>query len=73
MNETPSDAELTAEVVSALARAGLPASDDEIAKLVVGHHMQRLGIEMLYAIPEARYVDSGLRFQAGARIVDWSD
>jgi hypothetical protein len=72
-NDTPADPRLITEIGMALARGGLPVSGPEIAKLVAGYHLQNVGVEMLYAVPEARYADPGLRFQAGARIVDWSE
>lgn len=70
-NDSPADPRLTAEIGIALTRQGLPAGAAEIAGLVAGYHAQMQGIELLYAVPEARYADSGLRFQADARIVDW--
>jgi hypothetical protein len=30
------------------------------------------GVEALYTVPAARYVDPALRFQSGARIDDWA-
>jgi hypothetical protein len=72
-NDSPADARLITEIGMALARGGLPVSRHEIAKLVAGYHAQNIGVEMLYAVPGARYADPALRFHAGARIVDWSE
>jgi hypothetical protein len=72
-NDSTADPRLVTEIGMALARGGLPVTGPEIAKLVAGYDAQNLGVAMLYAVPEARYADPGLRFQAGARIADWSD
>jgi hypothetical protein len=60
-----------AEIKAALAAAELPASDEEIAALAVSHAQFRAGVEVLHAVPEARYVDPAVRFRAEARLVDW--
>jgi hypothetical protein len=65
------DPRLVADIGSALARAGLPVTGHEITKLVPGYQAQNAGVEMLYAVPEARYADPALRFRADARITDW--
>ncbi|MFI0357661.1 hypothetical protein [Actinomadura sp. 9N407] len=55
-----------------LARSGLVPSDAELAALAGSLEAQQMGIELLYAVPEARYADPALRFRAGARMTDWS-
>jgi hypothetical protein len=60
-------------VKTMLAVAGLPASDAEIEAYTPAYEMQRLAIDALYEVPEARYVDPALRFRAQGRIEDWAD
>ncbi|MFC5831822.1 hypothetical protein [Nonomuraea insulae] len=55
-----------------LTAAGLTVPEDEIALIAAGYDLQRAGVDALYAVPEARYVDPALRFRADARIVDWA-
>lgn len=62
----------TAMVRTMLATAGLPASDEEIAAYAMAYPAHRAGVEALYAVPAARYVDPALRFQSTARIEDWA-
>lgn len=56
-----------------LTAAGLTVPEDEIALIAAGYDLQRAGVDALYAVPEARYVDPALRFRADARIVDWAE
>ncbi|MEV1172661.1 hypothetical protein [Nonomuraea sp. NPDC049784] len=56
-----------------LTAAGLTVPEDEIALIAAGYELQRAGVDALYAVPEARYVDPALRFRADARIVDWAE
>ncbi|WP_216895276.1 hypothetical protein [Nocardia alni] len=52
--------------------ASLPASDAETAAYASGFAIQRAAVDALYAVPEARYADPALRFQARGRITDWA-
>ncbi|GAB3564257.1 hypothetical protein GCM10027445_07780 [Amycolatopsis endophytica] len=52
--------------------AGLVASEEELAAYAPAYAGQRLAMDALYAVPEARYTDPALRFRAGARIEDWA-
>lgn len=55
-----------------LAAAGLTASDDELAAYAAAYPDTQAGVEALYAVPAARYVDPALRFRAAARIENWA-
>jgi hypothetical protein len=72
MEETSMTDGTIALVRTMLAMAALPASDDEITAYAVAYPAHRAGVEALYAVPAARYVDPALRFQAAARIDDWA-
>ncbi|MEW2359653.1 hypothetical protein [Spirillospora sp. NPDC029432] len=56
-----------------MARSGLTPTDTELTAFAAALDMQRAGIDLLYAVPEARYADPALRFQAGARVTPWTD
>ncbi|HVW40476.1 MAG TPA: hypothetical protein VHC18_03905 [Amycolatopsis sp.] len=59
-------------VKTLLSIAKLPASEAEIEAYTTAYAVQRASVDALYEIPEARYVDPALRFQAAARITDWA-
>lgn len=59
-------------VRSLLAAAKLAPSEEEIAGLVDGYEDYRAGIEMLYAVPEARYASPALIFNAAPVFADWA-
>ncbi|MFB4318312.1 hypothetical protein [Actinomadura sp. 21ATH] len=56
-----------------MARSGLTPTDAELAAFAAAFDMQRAGIDLLYAVPEARYADPALRFRAGARMSSWTE
>lgn len=60
-----------AEVAGMLARCGLPAPPYEVAYLAAEYPYLKAGIDMLYAVEEARHADPALRFRAGARLASW--
>jgi hypothetical protein len=59
-------------VRSLLAAANLAPSEEEIVGLVDGYEDYRLGIEALYAVPEARYASPALIFNAAPVFADWA-
>ncbi|HXA34418.1 MAG TPA: hypothetical protein VNV87_19365 [Acidimicrobiales bacterium] len=59
-------------VRSLLAAANLAPSEEEIAGLVDGYEDYQAGIEMLYAVPEARYASPALIFNAAPVFADWA-
>jgi hypothetical protein len=70
---TPTSTVDAADVIRKLLDvASLPASEVELAAYAAAYPAQRAGIEALYAVPEARYVDPALRFRAEAVIEDWA-
>ena len=67
-----SPAEQDREEVSRLvARAGLPASADEIDKLAAGLPLQRQLLKQLWAVEDARYAEPALIFQADPSLEAW--
>jgi hypothetical protein len=62
-----------AVITMLLDAARLPASEGERAAQADGYADQRAAVDALYDVPEARYVDPALRFQAYARIEDWAN
>ena len=52
-------------------RAGLPASDEELAKLTANYDMQQAGIESLYAVAAARYEAPCLSFNPTPVFAEW--
>lgn len=54
-----------------LAAARIPVGETEIAAAAGALPGVQAGVEALYAIPEARYVDPALRFRAETADVDW--
>jgi hypothetical protein len=64
----PDDAAL---VKMLLAKAGVPASEEEI-KLVTSQYVRLKGmIDVLYAVEEARYESPGLHFTATPTYAEW--
>lgn len=63
---------MNATLKTLLSIAKLPASDAEIENYSGGYTVQRASVDALYEVPEARYVDPALRFQAAARLSDWA-
>jgi hypothetical protein len=61
------DPRVIAEVGLLLSRARLPLPAVELAELAASYPVQQAGIEALYAVPEARYVEPALRFRANSR------
>ncbi|WP_020498695.1 hypothetical protein [Sciscionella marina] len=55
-----------------LAAARLTASDPELDAYATRYTPQRLSVDALYTVPEARYADPALRFRAHARTQDWT-
>jgi hypothetical protein len=60
-----------AAVRELLAAARIPASESECAAAAAALPAVQAGVESLYAIPDARYVDPALRFRADVSEVDW--
>ncbi|MEV4600879.1 hypothetical protein AB0K15_26215 [Amycolatopsis sp. NPDC049253] len=52
--------------------ASLPASEAELARYAAAYPAQRSGLDALYAVPAARYVDPALRFRAEAAVEEWA-
>ncbi|HWD06930.1 MAG TPA: hypothetical protein VG674_31265 [Amycolatopsis sp.] len=67
-----SEVDATATVRRMLDAAGLPASEGELARYAAAYPAQRSGLDALYAVPAARYVDPALRFRAEAAVEDWA-
>ncbi|GAA2170424.1 hypothetical protein [Actinomadura napierensis] len=57
--------EVGADVAAMLARCGLPAGPYELAYLTAEYPYLKAGIDMLYAVTEARDADPVLHFRAG--------
>jgi hypothetical protein len=64
-----SDAETVVRTL--LGEARLPASDEEIATLAAVYPDFKAGVEMLYAVAEARYESPGLHFEVSPVFGDW--
>jgi hypothetical protein len=64
------DPRVIAEVGLLLSRARLPLSAVELAELAASYPLQQAGVEALYAVPEARYVDPAMRFRADGRLTE---
>ena len=52
-------------------RAGLPASEDELAKLTANYTQQQAGVESLYAVAAARYEAPCLTFNPTPEFAEW--
>jgi hypothetical protein len=73
MADTENSAEATESTVRALlAAARLSPSEDEVAGLVAMYPDYRAGIEALYAVPETRYANPALVFDAAPVFADWA-
>jgi hypothetical protein len=59
-------------VRSLLTAARLEPSEEEIASLVESYAEYRAGIDLLYAVPEARYASPALIFNAAPTFADWA-
>lgn len=55
-----------------LAEAKLPAREDEIEDLVAAYPVQRAMIDLLYAVPEAKYEAPALHFNPLPVFADWA-
>ncbi|MCX4094929.1 hypothetical protein [Nocardia sp. alder85J] len=69
----PEGYSITETMKTLLGLSQLPASDAEIAGYAVAFEFQRMAVDALYAVPEARYASPALHFRAAGRIVDWAD
>jgi hypothetical protein len=67
--EAMSDTEVA--VRSMLKQAGIPASEEEIASFVAGYPGMKAMVDMLYAVPEARYEAPALTFNPTPVFADW--
>lgn len=56
-----------------LAASKLSPSDEEVAQLLAQYQVRREGIELLHAVPEARYEAPGLIFTATPVFANWTD
>jgi hypothetical protein len=56
-----------------LATHGLTASDAEVAVLVGQYETRRQGVELLHAVPAARYESPALVFSATPTFADWNE
>jgi hypothetical protein len=54
-----------------LARAGLPASPDELKEFVKAYDLQLAGIESMYAVEATRYESPALAFNPTPSFSDW--
>ena len=59
-------------VAMLLARAGLPASAAEHAKLTAAYAQQQAGIEAMYAVAATRYESPAVHFDPTPTFVDWA-
>jgi hypothetical protein len=72
MEHPPAVVEDDEMVVRALVRnVGVPATETEIAIIVNGYGHLRGMIELLYAVPEARFVSPGLHFDPTQTLTEW--
>lgn len=55
-----------------LAASKLSPSDEEVAQLLAQYQARREGIELMHAVPEARYESPGLIFTATPVFADWA-
>ncbi len=69
MAETPDNATI---VKMLMARAGLPASPEELERLTANYAQTQMGIESLYAVAAARYEAPCLTFNPTPTFVDWA-
>jgi hypothetical protein len=54
-----------------LAAAGIPATEEEIITFVEDYPRLRGMVEMLHAVPEARYEAPGLLFDPSPTFAEW--
>jgi hypothetical protein len=54
-----------------LATARVPASEEEITLIVSNYKRMKSMIDILYAVPEARYESPGLHFTATPTFAEW--
>jgi hypothetical protein len=54
-----------------LAAAGIPASEEEIGLMVAGYDRVKGMIELLHAVPAARYELPGLHFDPTPTYAEW--
>jgi hypothetical protein len=69
METTPDN---TALVKLLMDRAGLPASDEELAKLTANYAQTQQSIEALYAVAAAKYEAPCLSFNPTPVFADWA-
>jgi hypothetical protein len=69
-SDTPTAA-AEATVRTLMAVAGLPATEAEILTFAEDYLELRGMVELLYAVPEARYEAPGLRFDPTQIVADW--
>jgi hypothetical protein len=67
-SDTPTD---WATVRTLLAMVGISASEAEILTFAEDYSEVRGMVELLYAVPEARYEAPGLRFDPAQIVADW--
>jgi hypothetical protein len=54
-----------------LASAGVTPSEEEVAYVVAGYPRVRAMIELLHAVPDARYESPGLHFDPTPTFAEW--
>jgi len=60
-----------ATVRTLLAAAGIPATEDEILKFTEDYPRLRGMVDLLHAVPEARYEAPGLLFDPTPTFAEW--
>ncbi len=68
--DTPTSTD-EATVRTLLAAAGIPASDEEILTFTEDYPRLRGMVELLHAVPEARYEAPGLLFDPTPTFAEW--